>query len=817
MTVDIRAKVICDLGEVISGGWSDDHAQGTGLIRTRGELVIKGLVRPTLGQRVQLAYVQNGYASRFPRALRVLGAFADPFRRQTTIQLGCAITLRENLAPQGGEESTADTWNDPANGNTICTAFAGGGTISISAAYIAEVCATKLGINTTGFEFLTNWFTVEQFDLTPGYAQVLGDLLVSESYVGFLDASETLQVRSLLDLTGAYTVIRQNRVIDIGPINSGEIPGDTITTSYNYNRYKIPEVLDTVDTNERQLRDWERDETVGPPETRVIDYEGGIYSRVVTPSAVTITTYDEFDRAIKRVETLTTHVCATNPSYIKWFSGTGEAFNDVADLIITETVYNYESPASMLVEPPSPPPPGSCAILYGYKRFYDPERDNVILSEVTTKYQSEMAVAGKLNIPQYSGTYETPAGGSSSWNYQPSLDVDIVVEQTVTLYEQDKESGITKTSVTTQQAQAFTQSGQQIGALEIEAALEIENSASAVRAAVARGMSLVNLGSVITTRTDREYGVQRRPSRSERNNDATRKVSLETVSEIEFIYGAETSENITSYSMPYAPDDSIAYNNNSNTYYLGFVSNAEVKARNYGRAQNMLAYGHRNGFSVQLTAPEMPPYPLDRVRIDAANYSAGYLCNGTSWSFDSNGVVCNTDALFVGGVGSTDTGGSLWFPVQPGITLLGPAPEIYENEYPEPANSLAVDESFDPLDPPPTFWDEDLPTDTAATPAAESTVTDLVPAWKETIKEVFVSRTTINAERGVFNIPTVQPVTLTTRTSINVLDLSIRDAVLATKTAFTLGRTAAAIRADTVEIINIFNIGSNYGINVFGS
>lgn len=793
MTVDIRAKVICDLGEVISGGWSDDHVQGTGLIRTRGEVVIKGLISPTLGQQVQLAYVQNGYASRFPRALRVLGAFADPFRRQTTVQLGCAITLRENLAPQTDDERTADTWDDPANNFIICSAFEDA-TISISAAYVASVCADKLGINYGSFNFLTNWYTVEQFDLTPGYAQVLGDLLVSESYVGFLDASETLQVRSLLDFTGTYTVIQQDRVIDIGPINSGEIPADTVTTRYTYNRFTVPEPLDE---DGRLVRDWEKDVTVGPAVQVQINAPGANYSRVVVPETIVVTTYDAFNRVTRRTETEISHTCITNPSYIQDFLGPGLEFNDLPDEKITETVFNYKRPAQQLADPSEPVPPGSCRILYGDLSFYDPEVDNDIVSQVTTVYQSPMAVAGALPIDAY---HE-----ESDWRYDPEVTATVVTDVQEITYDKDESSGITKTTTVTFQAQALLQAGQQIVVQELFPA---PSSLDELLKSVLNSYRLIHLGTVVSTRTDREYGIQRRPSRSELNNAATVKASLEPTSEVEFIYGTETSENITSYSMPYAPDDRIGYNEITNTYELVSESDAEVKARNYGRAQNGLAYGHRNGFSIQLSAPETPPYPLDRLRIDAAEYGAGYVCNGTSWSFDSNGIVCNTDALFVGGIGTTDTGGSLWFPVQPGITLLGPAPEVYENEYPEPANSLAVDESFDPLDPPPTFWDEDLPTNTPAIPEQGSTITDLVPAWKEAINELFAVRSTINVTRGIINIPTVQPVTLTVRTTLSAFELSVRNVVLPTKTRLSVQEAGAAIREAPVEVFNVLSSGS---------
>lgn len=812
MTVDIRAKVICRIGdeepEIISGGWSDDHAQGTGLIRTRGELVVRGLYRFTLGQQVEIAYIQNDLASRVPRSLRVLGAFADPFRRQTTIQLGCAITLRENLKGTKPEDKTADTWDDPANDAIACSAFLDG-TISISAAYVASVCAAKLNINHTGFGFLTNWFTVEQFDLTPGYATVLSDLLVSESYIGFLDASETLQIRSLLNFTGTYTVIDQGQVIDVSSINSGDIPGDAISVQYNYNRYKE---IEELTEEERELRNWEKDETVGPAESHVIVYgeEGGTansgtYSNTITPKTTVVTTYDKFNRVIKRVETKETHVCKTNAAYIKWFLETGEnGLQDTADYEITETAFKYLHQADELVEPPEPPPAGGCTIVYGTKTVFDPERDSAVLQQTTTTYQSEMAVAGALNIKQYSGDIIIPGGGSINWYYHPSLETDVPVEVTDITYEQDPKTGVTKTVTVRQQASGLTQSGQQISAIEAEAS----SISGAVSAVVARATTLVNLGSVVEIRDDNRFGLQRRPSRTERNNSATRKSAVEAVSETTFINGNELSENVTEYSVPYSPDDRVSYGGSS---YTTAATDAENKARNFGRAQNRLAFGHRNGFSLQLAAPVIPPYPLDRISINASGNSAAYICNGTSWSFDSNGIVCNTDALFIGGIGETEVGGSLWFPVQPGITLLGPAPAVYQNENPEPANSYSIDESFDPLDPPPTFWDDDLPTDTPAIPAEETEIIELVPPSVERQDFVFAARTTIDVIRTDPNIPALQPVTLVTKTALSVKAIPVRYVRLPVYTEMSVEQTAVAIRADTVEIFTALG----FGLNVF--
>ena len=792
MTVDIRARIMCDLGEVISGGWSDDHAQGTGLIRTRGEVILKGLERPTLGQKVQLAYVQNGYASRFPRSLRVLSAFADPYRRQTTIQLGCALTLRENLRGKTPEENTASTWNDPANAAVACSKFAEG-TISITAAYVAAQCISRLGLTADPIP-LTNVYTVEEFDLSPGYVTVLSDLLVSESYLGYLDADEVLRFRSLSTFTGTTTVIDQSRVIDVSSINSGDIPGDAVSATYSYSRFKKPE--DDLPEEEQKRRDWERDETIGPPEIRRIEFRGGTYVRRVTPETVIESTYDAFDRLLKRTQTTTTAVVSTNPTYIKWFLENPGQLRDTVDQSITITTPQYQYQAEQLIAPPEPPPAGGCTIIYGTSVIYDPERDGIILSETEETYVSEMAIAGALDL-EYSGTISTPAGGSTNWEYQPSLEVNVVAERVVTTYETDAETGINKSVTTRQMAQAFAPQGNQVGAVESELGIE----RGSIGGVINNGKILLNLGSVVKLRTDREYGLQRRPSRSERNNDATRKSVVESASDTVFVVGGESSQNVTVYNVPYVSDDRISVG-----FFGGFdvsPSDAPVKAARYARAQNTLAFGHRNGFSVQLAAPDVPPYPLDRLRIEGAGSAAAYVTNGTSWTFDSNGIICNTDALFVGGVGTTELGGSLWFPVQPGITLIGPAPAVYENPYPEPANSYPVDEEFDPVNPPANFWNELLPTDTPAIPAQETEVVQLVPPWREEISYTFPVRTTIDVARGFINIPAIQPVTLVVRTGISVFELSARNVILSTRTVLAVDRGAVAIREDLTECFTI--------------
>jgi hypothetical protein len=149
--------------------------------------------------------------------------------------------------------------------------------------------------------------------------------------------------------------------------------------------------------------------------------------------------------------------------------------------------------------------------------------------------------------------------------------------------------------------------------------------------------------------------------------------------------------------------------------------------------------------------------------------------------------------------------GPFWFPTQPGITVAPPAPALIINEYPAPADSVDVDEAFDPLNPPSSFWCEDLPIDTPAVPAEEYVAETLIPPWREIINEVFAIRSIIEVVTTFPNIPAIQPVTLVVRTGISVFELSTRSVVLATRTTLTVVASPPAIREDPVECVCVID------------
>jgi hypothetical protein len=650
MTVDIRAKIMCDLGEVISGGWSDDHVQGTGLIRTRGDVVLKDLYNYPPGTPIRLAYYKDGKAVRFPRALRVLSCFADPFRRQTTLQLGCRLTWLENLAGATNEDRYVYTWDDLSNSTLECTYF-DNAVISISAEYVAKECLTKLQIP-HGNLGLTNYYAKEKFDISSGYVNVLSELLQAESKVGYLTASETLIVLDINNLNPTYANIAGSKIIDLSPVNSGEVPGDAVSVSYSTKRFIVPPEEPTEE--ERQKRNWELDVTTGPPERRIIiPRTGPSYVRTFLPVVETSTIYDSFDRVVSRTTQRRQHIASANPSYIKWRLENG--FTDEADGVLWD-IYSlelethlYRFPANLLSEPAEPPGPGQCRLKFGADELvFDPERDNEKVQEVKTVYESEIAVAGRVGFEAYGWEVQTGENTFELRTYEPSKFPNIVTSTVNVIYEKDSASGITKTTTSTIMAAVDSPEGNQGAAAQ---AFDVTDIAGA-SITTANASALVNTGSTVSTRVDRLYGVQRRPSAEERKNLDTTKLEETSVSKVEFIYGTESAENVTTYSLPSAPDDRVSRALGSATGYRVTRSDAEVKARNYGRAQHKLTFGHRNGFSIQLSPVDIPPNPLDGLSIaGAGNLVGAYRCNGISWTFDSTGIICNTDALFWGGIG----------------------------------------------------------------------------------------------------------------------------------------------------------------------
>ena len=166
----------------------------------------------------------------------------------------------------------------------------------------------------------------------------------------------------------------------------------------------------------------------------------------------------------------------------------------------------------------------------------------------------------------------------------------------------------------------------------------------------------------------RAYG---KPAATEKygRNEFNVEVVQETAN-ILYRYGTVDADRVIRLSLPYA-DDAAFYPDGEVTISPGTgggaagsgllymptnwtpkLSRVQEQALQFGRVQNRLLIGNRQGVSLQLPAELLPSQPFDPLYIKADNLTGQYRVNAASWTFSSDGIVASVDALFWGGVGS---------------------------------------------------------------------------------------------------------------------------------------------------------------------
>lgn len=764
MPIDIRAEVSCSLGTVISGSFADDYLQGNGLIKTRGEVVLDGTQTPEVGTEVTFTYAKAGNTYTVPRVLRVLSSFADPFRRTTTVQLGCKLTYLENRKPPVENPSSKDE-----NADVPCKVFLKA-TLPITAEYVFQQCLDALQLDAASIP-LTNKFSVEEFDLTPGYIQVMSDLLQSEGYAGYLDSEETLQFLDLTEETSTGPVITPADVVDLGPIGSGELPGESVVVRWSNLRLLPP---DELYGDEYLKRSWEIEEVFGAPSEVTVSYiddNGNTQSDsdVFYPFSFAATRYDVWDR---KIESISLNLVSSAETNNRWASDAfrkGRLWN-LPTARLTREVVEYEKAAAaannanlMSVQQVGggvndiKAQLGSAAEahtgLANLCKEEVPEGADVVKSQTTFNYFSELELAGSLNID----TYISDSGSLVEFDtIAAELDSFVVVE-----YETDTSSGISKTITKRSVSRSQTVSGQQDLATRAQE-LDTANLSNSISSLLGLARRQVYVGAETSLHTQREYGLQKRPSEAERNNTANSKPQIsESKAEITWIVGSATSTAVTEFTLPYAPDDAITWNETTGEF-SSEPSDADQKAMRYGRVQNALLLGNRNGVSLQLAPDQLPKRPFDPIYLQAGGVTGAYRVNGTSWAFDANGIVASTDALLWGAV-SAASGTNLassWVPLAPGTTSL-------------------------PLPYTPSSGGTDL--ETGVTYSAVITPAVVLAPYLESVKVEGISRSTV----ALTDYPYTLDRGTETQVAINRTKLVVGSKVVADAAAFTLIGQAA--------------------------
>jgi len=653
MAIDIRATVTCSLGTLISGSISDDYLQSNGLVKTKGSVEISGTITPAIGTVVTFSYVKGGVTRSIPRKLRVMSSFADPFRRTTKVELGCKLTYLSDLK----DPLDWTAFDDPENA-ALTETDALIITIPIYASSIMDKCLTELGI-TASSNPLTNLFSIPTFDFGSGYVQTLNDLLVSESYFGYLDTNEVLQVRNLDASAGTGPVFTASDIVDLGPIGIGQLPGEAVTVSYSTLKLRnsrhdqglfnlisgAPDpVTDPDDYDRFQEARWEFSETIGAAVLVSLQFPAptGIKSFIYTPSTRITSTYTNVagqDQLSRQVEISNSIAAADYGTYLVNVFNAG--ITSVAPGAVTEsrveTTYTYTDNTRTITK---------------------------------QQYEPYAKAAGGMSVPF--------AFSAGDYVTLPST----TIKTAVTISEIRSAGSVTQTKTTSYLLWHQTIEGQQAIAEGRENYTTSSEVANYINQIVSQGP--VYAGTEISTQYTASLPPAR-PSRADLINQSFTSTTAtfpgpneipnpnyrtESVAELELAVGSSAAQRRIELSLPYAPDDRFV---KSGFVYYAITSDAPTKATTFGRVQNRLLLGNRNGINLQLSPERLPAAPFEPLYVQANGLTAQYRANGTSWTFDSNGIVASVDALFWSAVGGT---GTFWFPVAPGVTTLPTTPAI---------------------------------------------------------------------------------------------------------------------------------------------
>ncbi|MGA1114659.1 MAG: hypothetical protein ACO3TI_06900, partial [Aquiluna sp.] len=452
---------------------------------------------------------------------------------------------------------------------------------------------------------------------------------------------------------------------------------------------------DPNDDDKRRKRDWEKDESFSVEQYihSYTDNDGEQREErgLVNIFSTNISTYDLRDRLVRRESTKLDLMGMTT---------TVTTFSFAKNVAVFPPVDENGNPL------PFTPP--------------DPTED---VSEVTSEHT---ITTSPLGLIASSCGFDGPIGNFRGLGSATSQDTTIQ-------YFKDEDTGITKTITTNKVQFVSTPFGSDEISKQSQELPDRQdvNWLSEVYGIIYDASYLVEYGSETRIRTEREFGLQKRPGRQSRNKAADQKTpSVEQKGELVWAVGSATSQTALELSPPYVSDDRIIKLGPG--LYTVQKSDAAQKALNYARTENRLLLANRSGAGLQLLPIDTPPKPFDLFYVRLNACTAAYRVNGTTWTINPTGFVCTVDGLFWGAIDGSVA--NAWFPLPPGATVLPATAAVTTNANPKPANAIAIPTGFNPLNPNLTSLFAALPKGTA--PVYQKTINPavVIPPYHETIE-----------------------------------------------------------------------------------
>ena len=447
------------------------------------------------------------------------------------------------------------------------------------------------------------------------------------------------------------------------------------------------------------MQDWTYQETISPAETFTVEYR-----LKVGDSYVTMTDQLDFVSESK-VYTLYT----TIPYIDK--DGKNQSQDVVTSTISTTTTcVGAANPTrwKSKLEAGSPALPGE-TLIKRTESFnkYIITQDGPVETEVTTyEYEPTIAFAGGLAIDNYK-------------NIDLGLG-NVLVRKTIVQKEENKVADLSKQSTIVYQAWGATSAGKTV-ASTIMAALKRgseDDRISGTYTLVDRMTSLVcngvektiNIGRgsapALPTKLDQQNEKLIRVQDTVNTNsgwDVSSPVGYSYKNQsTNLSYGSAGVSATGSYYMQFAPDSYLrpasgAGDNGTGLNYVWVSSSAAAYV--YGRAVYSILSGMANGKSLTTELRNIPSEPMGTLYLEAAGTVGRFRANGTTFAFDSEGLIVGCDAMLDGGAGLVaNATGADWFPMMvpaanlPTVTPAG-------NNDPALANTINAPNGFDPMAP----------------------------------------------------------------------------------------------------------------------
>jgi hypothetical protein len=680
----VRARVYCNLGTVISGQFGDDYIQESGLSRTRGSVLLDGILTPNVGTKVEFAYEKYGLIARIPRTFRVLSSFSDPFSRTTKVSIGCLLSyLREAQVtpskPSKEERQDADGYRikgsaDPDGGGSIPENERRVLGSHITAKFIVNTLLDELGV-AHGSINLTNKFLADEEIVRGPFLDKVSDLIEAEGLYGYLSPDESLKVIDLKNPGGTLgPVIRTEHLLGVDRIGSGEQPGEEVAVKFTTTR------LNSVSAQALAASDEEASSGNGlsgptpfqptpefmgneqePPATKLFGIgvigvgQDGSPKEETTQSinwemstseslesTITVARKSKVKDEPPEEQSFAGLTWSRTYTFYKQLNGKSvpdwrRTFDKTFMAEAATNIVQQRWEAGFISANPS-------LFTVTTTVYYYDELGNET-SVLVTKQEPEAVIFGRSNIPaaQKKGKTYTLVSINETQLHTTSIEI----RETRTA--KTDEGAWQQTFRQEWTLRMFTLQGQIAILKDPRASARLSASYLAALFRKYLNGGLVQTARDVETNFVSQSTSQERPSGP--GNRTAGYAAPKKGPEVDTVKTSLPSSNVVDASrsieleLPATPDDVLTSGGTV------IKSDAEEKAKNYGRTQNRLKAGHRGGFNIKIPPELAPDRPFSPIYLQAAGLTGQYRTNGQSWTFDANGLVVSIDCLFWGGAG----------------------------------------------------------------------------------------------------------------------------------------------------------------------